>query len=190
MILESNFPAWLIRALAVRFSVRQFVETGTLEGHTAALAATIVHVVHTIEISPVMHKKAIPECRNNPRLHRHLGNSVDIIPAILPQLSGPTLWYLDGHWSAIGAKLGPECPVLEELALLADRPADVIVVDDARLFIAPPGPPHNPDEWPSIDQVVAAMRCEGRHIQLCIDSLIGSPAPLFSSFTESCHAKQ
>lgn len=182
MIVESNFPRWLIRALSVRFGIRSFVETGTLEGHTAALAASIIPVVHTIEISPAMYQKAIPECRTNANIHRHLGSSVDVIPQILAGLPQPTLWYLDGHWSGIGKKLGPECPVLQELQYLKDRPQDVIVVDDARLFIAPPGPPHDPEQWPNMNQVIEAMRSTdgSRSVQLCIDSLIGTPYPLFA----------
>lgn len=185
MILESNLPRWLVRALSVRFGIRQFVETGTLEGHTAALVAEIIPVVHTIEISRSMYDKATPECRKNPRITRHLGNSVDIIPQILPSLTGPTLWYLDGHWSGQGPKLGLECPVIDELVLLRFRPQDVIVVDDARLFDAPPPPPHDPEQWPTTTQVVAAMRAPDRHISRFLDSLVGSPSPLFAHYPEA-----
>jgi hypothetical protein len=183
MISEQNLSRWLIRALWVRFGIRQFVETGTLDGHTAALAATMIPVVHTIEISRPMYDKAIPECRNAPNVTRHLGDSLEVIPRLLPGLTGPTLWYLDGHWPGGGPKLGPECPVLGELALLADRPQDVVVVDDARLFICPPGPPHDPAQWPAIDEVVAALRGDSdpgrRSVQLWIDTLIGTPYPLW-----------
>jgi hypothetical protein len=179
VILEQNFPRWLMRSLWIRFGVRQFVETGTLEGHTAALAATMIPVVHTVEISRSMYDKAIPECRNASNITRHLGASVDVIPVLLPSLKEPTLWYLDGHWSGIGPKLGVECPVLDELALLRNRPDDVIVVDDARLFIKPPGPPHDPAQWPIFHDVVTAMRDDVREVQLWIDSLIATPYPLW-----------
>jgi len=184
MILESNLPRWLVRALTVRFEIRQFVETGTLEGHTAALVAEIIPVVHTIEISRSMYDKATPECRKSSRITRHLGSSVDVIPQILPSLVGPTLWYLDGHWSGMGPKLGTECPVIDELVLLRFRPQDVIVIDDARLFDAPPPPPHDPAQWPSTTEVVAAARAPGRHIARFLDSLIASPSPLFAAFQE------
>src|SRR3990172_5142748 len=158
MILEQNLPRWLIRALWIRFGIRNFVETGTLEGHTAALAAQMIPVVHTIEISKAMYLKTIPECRSAENITRHLGNSVEVIPRL--NLAGPTLWYLDGHWSGMGPKLGIECPVVQELILLKDRRKDVIVVDDARLFIEPPGPPHDPAQWPTMPQVIAAMSSE------------------------------
>ena len=183
-MVEANFPRWLMVALSTRFSIQTFVETGTSEGWTAVLAANVFPTVHTIEVNPEFYGRAVRDCRDNPRITRHLGLSVEHIPKILPCLTGPTLWYLDGHWSGSGRKFGPECPVLEELALLRDRPQDVVVVDDARLFDAPPGPPHDPAQWPTMDRVVEAARAPGRHVARFLDSLIVSPAPLFCLYGE------
>ena len=52
-----------------------------------------------------------------------------------------------------------ECPVLDELRALAEgHPDDCVLIDDARLFVEPPPPPHKPDQWPSLDEVVVAIR--------------------------------
>ena len=181
MTAEQNLPRWLIRALRTRFSIRDCVETGTLHGETAVCLAEYIPEVHTIEISRQMYDNAYPECIKNPRIRRHLGSSVEVIPGLLSQLQGPTLWYLDGHWSGFGKKLGKECPVVDEIALIRHRPNDVILIDDARLFIAPPGPPHDPAQWPTFNEVVEALRVPGRHIQLWIDTLVSSPYPIWQT---------
>jgi hypothetical protein len=180
-IAEQNLPRWLIRALRTRFGIREFVETGTLFGHTAVLASEQIPVVHTIEISRSQYEQCCGEARRNPRITRHLGSSVEVIPQLLPGLAGPTLWYLDGHWSGQGPRLGPECPVVEEIRLIGNRPGDVVVVDDARLFISPPGPPHRPDEWPTLEMAVEALRAHRPEstIQLWFDSILSTPAPIW-----------
>jgi hypothetical protein len=178
---ESNLPGWVICSLRNKFSISSFVETGTLHGTTALLASSLIPNVHTIEIYPPMYEKAMPEVKHNKNIHRYLGSSVEIIPKILPTLPGPTMFYLDGHWCGFGERLGKECPVLEELALLSDRQGDVIIIDDARLFLAPPGPPHRPEEWPTIDEVVAAAKTGNRSVLLWFDSIIVTPAPLVAS---------
>lgn len=182
-MIESNFPSWLMKAIRNRFFIQWFVESGTWDGATAVVAASMFSTVHTIEISKVMFNKALPECRIAKNLTRHLGSSVEVIPQLLPSLTGPTLWYLDGHWAGQGPKLGIECPVVQELELIRDRPQDVVVVDDARLFDAPPGPPHDPEQWPTTADVVAALRgTSNRFVVRWIDLLIASSTPLTAEY--------
>lgn len=184
MLQEFNFPRWLMLALNIRFKLRNFVETGTYEGRTALLASTLFEVVHTIEIDKHMYNnRAIQETKDCPKITRHLGSSVDVIPKILPSLQDKTLFYLDGHWCGEVPVTGTECPVLQELSLLANRENDIIVVDDARLFDAPVHAPLNQAEWPHIDLVVDAMKgTSNRHVIRFIDILIATPTPLFAIF--------
>jgi len=180
MLTSSNFPEWLMRALVIRFGIRQLIETGTYEGATAIQAAGILPLVHTIEISRSWYRSVAKECLQNPRIKRHQGDSVEIVPTLLPCLQGPTLWWLDGHWSGQGPKYSVECPVVEELGLIHDRQQDVVVVDDARMFEAPPGPPHDPAQWPTLEAVVQGLRgTVGRHVVRALDLLIATPTPLW-----------
>jgi len=183
-MLEFNFPRWLMHALCIRFRLNNFVESGTYDGRTTIIAATVFDVVHTIEIDKHMYdNRIIKEARENPRITRHLGSSVDTLPKLLPLLQGRSLFYLDGHWCGEVPVTGTECPVMEELALLANRPDDVIVVDDARLFDAPVHAPLTQAQWPHIDLVVDTLKGNSsRCVVRFIDMLIATPTPLFAIF--------
>jgi hypothetical protein len=49
--------------------------------------------------------------------------------------------------------------LLDELKALEGSSSDqYIFIDDARLFLSPPPRPHDPSEWPNIDEVVEALQ--------------------------------
>ena len=148
------------------------------------MASTVFDAVYTIEIDAHMYNnRVIPEARENKRITRYLGSSVDVLPKILPALESRSLFYLDGHWCGQVPVTGVECPVLQELSLLANRLDDVFVVDDARMFDAPVHTPHNQSHWPHIDCVVDAMKgTSNRCVIRFIDMLIATPTPLFAVF--------
>jgi hypothetical protein len=77
--------------------------------------------------------------------------------------SEPALFFLDGHWSGgKTAGIDDECPLMNELRSLRGRGSDIVLIDDARLFHAPPPLPHDAAQWPSIAEVVLEL-------QACID---------------------
>jgi hypothetical protein len=99
----------------------------------------------------VFPKSIILVCFDSPVMLKHVFSN----PACLPAL----VW-LDAHWME-GPKLGPECPLLSELAVLAAslvKDKCVILADDARLFINPPPYPHDPSEWPTFDQITEVVK--------------------------------
>jgi FkbM family methyltransferase len=99
-----------------------------------------------------------------------LGDSRDILPQL--DLSEPTVFWLDGHWSAGDtAGEGDECPLLDELATIG--PQHAILIDDARLFIEPPPPPHDPEQWPTLEQVIDAL--DDREVAIRDDVVIALP---------------
>src|SRR5262249_37301762 len=52
-----------------------------------------------------------------------------------------------------------ECPLLAELDAIGTLNSEsAILIDDARLFLAPPPPPHDAEQWPLIDEVVLRLR--------------------------------
>jgi hypothetical protein len=141
-----------------RLGLDRAVETGTFQGATTRKLAGLFPSVVTIEISAELHARAARELADLPHVSPLQGNSIER----LGELEGgrPTLYYLDGHWS--GGETGgaeDECPVLRELAAIgAGHAADCIAIDDARLFMSAPPPPHNPEHWPSIVSVFDALR--------------------------------
>jgi hypothetical protein len=81
------------------------------------------------------------------------------------------LFFLDAHWCVAEGTAGQhsQCPLLEEIgAIGALSPDSVILIDDARLFLAPPPPPHEVTQWPSFDQVDAALRAASTEHELMV----------------------
>lgn len=173
--ITSELPA----VLRERLGLVRAVETGTFRGDGAArLAAVFDHVV-TVELSEQLHAAAVEWLRPLQNVRAVQGHSVERLRDLVDP-AAPTFWFLDGHWSGgHTAGSGDECPVLQELEIIAGgHPDDVVVVDDARYFTAAPPPPHDPLQWPTLLQVVDALRSAhpDHHITLLDDQVLAVPA--------------
>jgi hypothetical protein len=75
---------------------------------------------------------------------------------------------------------GYECPVMAEIAVINSySKPHIILVDDARLFSAPPPHPHDASQWPDLNAVVSALDNRGaRYVVLFEDALIAVPMSL------------
>ena len=95
-------------------------------------------------------------------------NNVEVIhgssPAVLSSLSREladtsVLYWLDAHWC--GGPTGGqtyECPLIAEIAAIGSlNEQSVVLIDDARFFIAPPPAPHAVESWPMVADVVQAL---------------------------------
>jgi hypothetical protein len=172
-------PAALTLALQRRLGIQDFIETGTFHGDTAAWAAGHFTRVTTIELSATYHTAAQARFGAQPGVRVVAGDSVTALGAMIPKLAAPAIFWLDAHWSGSDtAGREMECPVLSEIDLINASPlAHVILVDDARLFCAPPPRPHRADQWPGLATMVAALCQEGRrHAVLFEDAFVAVPA--------------
>lgn len=172
-------PEALIMALQARLRLGDFVETGTYRGDTAAWAAGHFARVTTIELSPGYCAAAQARFRDQPNVRVLGGDSSAVLAATIPALTGPAFFWLDAHWSGLDtAGQETECPLCGELALLnATSVTHVVLVDDARLFCAPPRRPHRAELWPDLATTVALLHDRGRrHVVLFEDVLIAVPA--------------
>lgn len=171
-------PEALLLALKARLRLDDFVETGTYRGDTAAWAAAHFARVATIELSPEYHAVAVARFRAEPRVRVLLGDSGTQLREVAAALPGPAIFWLDAHWSGLDtAGRETECPLLAELAILNAAPAThTLLVDDARLFAAPPPRPHRAELWPDLGAVLDALRAVGRrHVVMFEDVLIAVP---------------
>ncbi|MDG1373279.1 MAG: hypothetical protein P8Q48_24125 [Paracoccaceae bacterium] len=156
---EANFGAPIneVEWIKTHLDLDVFIEGGTYKGHTASRMAIVFERVFTIERHDQLHKEARARhpIGNITFLH---GDTRDHLPHLLQNHRKCLIW-LDAHWSGLGTHgEDDECPLLDELALIFASPAQpAILIDDARLFTAPPPPPHKLSAWPSLDQVLAAI---------------------------------
>jgi len=137
-----------------------FVETGTFKGNTTRWASEVFPKVHTVEKFRANYDEARASLADCPNVTCHLGDSANTLSGILSQFSNdPLFFWLDAHFCGTGSagEIG-QCPLLQELDALRERPGDVILIDDARLFLSAPPPPNNPSDWPGIREICEHFR--------------------------------
>ena len=130
------------------YDIKNFVETGTGK---AEVVQSVVEAddslnVHTIEVIPEIYDKNKINFSYLKDVNWHLGTSFDILPEILPDLKGTTLFWIDAHFP--GADFGlssygdekdddKRLPLKKELETIVenrDVTNDVFVIDDLRIY--------------------------------------------------------
>lgn len=177
----------LIEPLRDELGLVRAVETGTYMGDGLRRLATLLPEALSIELSPLYYERATAATADLSNAVVMFGHSADVLPTLRDPLK-PTLWFLDGHWSAADtAGWEDECPLLREIPGLAGgHPDDVIVIDDARFLLAPAEPPLDPAKWPTLLEVIDAVRqVHPRHdITLLNDQVIALPLKARSAISE------
>jgi hypothetical protein len=151
-----------------------FVETGTFRGGTTKWASKHFKSVHTIEQAESLYNLHSQELSQIQGVTPYLGDSRIILPKILQEVGDQRLvLWLDGHWSG-GETAGQDdpCPLLGELACLAGRQHDIILIDDARLFLSAPPSPQKPGKWPTIVDVISVLQASGTPFVQIVDDVI------------------
>ena len=183
-------PQSLIQKIAENKQVAIFIETGTYHGNTAAWAAKLFKRVFTIEKSKKHYEQAVEKYGEVENIDFLLGDSRTQIERIVETLPGAAVFWLDAHWSG-GETYGgkDQCPLLEEIEAIQEITSDVyLFIDDARLFLSAPQPPHNAEQWPNISQVIEALRLRSQNDYIVVieDCIISVPAHSKSMLVEYC----
>ncbi len=113
-----------------------FVETGTFLGQSIFMMEPFFEKLHTIEIVQQLYLRALTNYKGN-KISFHLGDSSIKLKNVCEKLDKPTLFFLDGHWSAGPTGRGKkDTPLYEELEQIIKycKVKCVIMIDDARLF--------------------------------------------------------
>lgn len=174
-------PCDLVLALRDAFRVAIFFETGTYEGHTARWAAGRFANVITVEASASLHAAAMARGGHFANVEFVCGDSRVAIARRIGDLPQPAIFWLDAHWSG-GVTHGAddECPLLGELHEICNAGReDILLIDDARLFVAPPPPPHAADQWPTLDEILQ-MLSKGPRLRITAiidDVIVAAPPP-------------
>lgn len=172
-------PRELVLWLRDTFSVNVFIETGTNRADTAVWASQNFERVFTIEAHEPLYQQALEAFGDRKNIQFLKGDSRTHIKSLLASLSGPAIFWLDAHWCGEGTfgKI-EECPVVGELELLnTSKVAHIVLIDDARLFLAPPPLPHDASHWPDITTICELLSIRGtnRYVVVHDDVIIGVP---------------
>ena len=130
------------------YNIDNFIETGTGK---AEVVQTVVEAdesinVHTIEVIEQIYDKNKINFSYMTNVNWHLGRSFDLLPEILSDLEGNTLFWMDAHFP--GADIGlssygdekddeKRLPLKKELETIVenrDVTNDVFVIDDLRIY--------------------------------------------------------
>jgi hypothetical protein len=139
----------IIKEYAKRFSCQTFIESGTYFGETVYAVRCNFKEIFSIELDTNLYEKAKNRFARFPHIKILHGDSRIILPKILPDISVRCLFWLDGHYSTgITAKGDTTCPIISELETIISRKSnnDVILVDDARLYVGK-------GDWPHIEEL-------------------------------------
>ncbi|OUR72766.1 hypothetical protein A9Q78_06020 [Methylophaga sp. 41_12_T18] len=153
-----GIPEKEVKFLQVTMNLDVFVEGGTYQGGTAAVMSNIFSKVYTIENSEVMYEKAKEKLKQYSNVSMLKGDTRAHLHGILENNDNILFW-LDAHWSG-GDTYGKsdECPLIKELEIIFNYEKNcVILIDDARLFLAPPPLPHDYKEWPSLSDITKVI---------------------------------
>jgi hypothetical protein len=151
----------LLALLRDATGARRFVETGTFEGRSLQTAAGIFEECYSVDISEDYYRMAAEQFAGYPVVHLVHGSSASFLRANRRLFaSTPTVFWLDAHWCAADhtSDITGQSPLLQEIEALGElHPSSTLLIDDARLYLAPPLHPHRISEWPDFHDVVVRL---------------------------------
>lgn len=151
----------LIQALKSVLPLSVLVESGTFEGGSLASLMDCFDILHSIELSPQYFQAAQQRFHDINKIRLYQGDSREILSQIRRDLPDDgVLYFLDAHWCVAANTAGEtsQCPLLNEIASIGYLGRNsVVIIDDARLFLAPPPAQHEISQWPNFDQIYKAL---------------------------------
>ena len=168
---------------------RCFIETGTCSGETIFQLEPLFDRLHTIEIKPEFYENVKSRYSGN-KINFLLGDSSDVFKTLLPTIDEPTIFFLDGHWSAGDTGKGKkDCPLIEELTIIHDKfkNSGIIIIDDRRLFGMGPNKKNEICNWEDISDIniVGCLKSRIKEIY-CIPSVIHPEDRLIIHINPTC----
>lgn len=137
------------------------IETGTFKGDTVAEFESCFNKIVSIELSNELWTDATKRFEQHQHVQILQGSSSDKLLKLSSELQNVgVLYWLDAHWCVASDTAGElsQCPLLEELSAIGKlNNESVVLIDDARLFLAPPLAPHEISQWPSFYQIVSCL---------------------------------
>jgi hypothetical protein len=138
-----------IKEYAKTFNTRILIETGTYRGDMVYAMRKYFDRVVSFELDPSLHDEARKRFALDQNVSIVLGDSGQILAQHLANVTGPCLFWLDGHYSGgITAKAALNTPIKKELDQIFEHQVSghVVLVDDARCF-------NGQDDYPTLEEL-------------------------------------
>ncbi|MEO0001040.1 MAG: hypothetical protein RL766_1086, partial [Bacteroidota bacterium] len=103
--IEFSAPKKFIYSIQEKFQYTNFIETGTYMGETSIWASTLFKNVFTIEVNPELSQAAVRRAKGKDNISFICGDSSLMLKDISKNLTGTSLYWLDGHWCGGVSKL-------------------------------------------------------------------------------------
>ena len=130
------------------------VETGTYRGHTTFACEPLFERIYTIEVDKRLYDDVSKGYDGDKITFLH-GDSSVVFSQLLPTITKPTIFFLDGHWSSGETGKGvKDCPLIEEVTQIATlfQQDGIIIIDDYRLFGKGPTNGTCNEDWETISK--------------------------------------
>lgn len=138
-----------VRRYRRRFHLHTLIETGTYTGGMVYAMQDEFDRIYTIELDDALFRAATERLAKFAHVTPLHGDSGEVLPRLLADISEPCVFWLDGHYSGEGTARGEsDTPVLKELRAIFDHPIKnhVVLIDDVHCFTGENG-------YPTIDQL-------------------------------------
>jgi hypothetical protein len=127
----------IVKSYAAKFSLRNFIETGTYMGEMIDAVLNTFSKITSIEFGPALTERAKNRFSSYSHVKIIQGDSGQVLPEVMANINEPCLFWLDAHYSGgVTAKNALETPIVKELSVLLEYscPDHVILINDAREF--------------------------------------------------------
>lgn len=153
-----------LRRIARQHGLKTLVETGTYYGDMIDALKREFDTIYSIELSEELHRQAVRRFAHQANVELIHGDSGAVLKDLLERIKTPSLFWLDGHYSAgVTARGEKDTPIVEELSHIFGSPdiGHVIVIDDARCFGVEPG-------YPTIEELRAFVSARRPHSHIAV----------------------
>lgn len=120
-----------------RYKIHTFIETGTYLGEMVEAMKNSFEKIYSVELNEKLYEEAKEKFAKDNNISIIHGDSGTVLPFLLKNITEPTLFWLDGHYSGgFTSKWALDTPIKSELKSIFEHPnkSHVILIDDARLF--------------------------------------------------------
>ena len=153
-----------LKTFSKRYGLKILVETGTYYGDMVEAMKDVFNQLYSIELSAELYKKAKKRFKGEKHIELICGDSGLELMNLMSKIDQPTLFWLDGHYSAgVTAKGEKDTPIYEELnhILNSTDKGHVLIIDDARCFGADPN-------YPSIKELCDFIKSKRANLDIVI----------------------